>query len=145
VLTSRLGEETGCATTIIAFGVILPILIAGLAFRVMGDVGNSVASILIIGLTLGITVSIAPAVPSGISSSVTFLVMTTASAVAGRSAFLVAFVVWVVVGNHIVRVVKENLNTGRSSWLAQGAFGALVLAYALLIWFSFLGGWRMFR
>ena len=30
-------------------------------------------------------------------------------------------------------------------WLARGAFGALVLAHAFLVWFSFLGGWRVFQ
>jgi len=41
--------------------------------------------------------------------------------------------------------VEESLETGHPSWLARGAFGALVLSHAFLIWFSFLGGWRVFQ
>lgn len=42
--------------------------------------------------------------------------------------------------------VKESVQkTGRPSWLARGAFGALLLTYAFLIWFSLLGGWRVFQ
>lgn len=41
--------------------------------------------------------------------------------------------------------VEESLNTGHPSWPARAAFGALPLAYAFLIWFSFLGGWRVFQ
>jgi hypothetical protein len=45
----------------------------------------------------------------------------------------------------MAKAVEESLRTSRLSWLARGAFGALVLAYAFLVWFSFLGGWRVFQ
>jgi len=41
--------------------------------------------------------------------------------------------------------VEEGLKTGHPSWLSRGAFVALVLVYAFLVWFSFLGGWRVFQ
>ncbi len=41
--------------------------------------------------------------------------------------------------------VVRSLKTGRPSWPARAAFGALVLAHAFLVWFSFLGGWRVFQ
>ncbi len=64
--------------------------------------------------------------------------------------FLVIFVVLIFgMGSFIEDVTKKstekNLKTARSSWLTQSAFGAILLVYAFLIWFSFLGGWRVFR
>lgn len=38
------------------------------------------------------------------------------------------------------RVVEESIRTGNPSWLVRGAFGALVAAYVLLLWFSFFAG-----
>jgi hypothetical protein len=40
--------------------------------------------------------------------------------------------------------VQKSLETGRASWVARGAFGLLVAANAFLVWYSYLGGWRVF-
>ncbi len=45
----------------------------------------------------------------------------------------------------IARNLVRSVATGRPSWLAHGIFGVLVITYAFLIWFSFLGGWRIFQ
>jgi hypothetical protein len=72
------------------------------------------------------------------------------SALVGRD--WVNGVIGVVVGLTMLKVagvvesaVKDSLKTGKSSGLTRGSFGVLVLAYALLIWFSFLSGWQLFR
>ncbi|KHD09621.1 hypothetical protein PN36_33700 [Candidatus Thiomargarita nelsonii] len=41
-------------------------------------------------------------------------------------------------------VVKNSLKTGTPSLLARLAFLLLLAAHLFLIWFSFLGGWRLF-
>jgi tetratricopeptide (TPR) repeat protein len=40
--------------------------------------------------------------------------------------------------------MEQAVKVVRLSWLVRGAFVILVIVYAFLIWFSFLGGWRMF-
>ncbi len=56
----------------------------------------------------------------------------------------VLLAVIVFVTSAVMRDVKSSVETARPSWLARGTFGLLVLTYAFLIWFSFLGGWGMF-
>jgi len=58
---------------------------------------------------------------------------------------IVAFVVVSFVISGVKHVVKNGVQTGKPHWLSRTAFGALVAAYAFLIWFSFLGGWRFFQ
>jgi preprotein translocase subunit Sss1 len=45
----------------------------------------------------------------------------------------------------IVRDLGKSISTGQPSWLAHTTFGILVITYVFLIWFSFLGGWRIFQ
>lgn len=58
--------------------------------------------------------------------------------------FVVLFGVAHVLAIGTERSLEKSLKTGRSSWLVRGVFGAMLLANALLIWFSFLGGWQVF-
>ncbi|OAD20476.1 membrane protein, partial [Candidatus Thiomargarita nelsonii] len=44
----------------------------------------------------------------------------------------------------IEETIKESLKTGTPSLLARLAFLLLLAAHLFLIWFSFLGGWRLF-
>jgi hypothetical protein len=39
--------------------------------------------------------------------------------------------------------VEDGLRIGRPFWMARVILGILVLVYVFLIWFSFLGGWRV--
>lgn len=48
------------------------------------------------------------------------------------------------VAGSLAGVVEKSLKNGQPSWLARGTFVALALSHAFLIWFSFLGGWRVF-
>lgn len=41
-------------------------------------------------------------------------------------------------------VIQESLKTGHASWVAREALWLLVMCHAFLVWFSYLGGWRMF-
>ncbi len=63
--------------------------------------------------------------------------------------FFVLLVMLISVGGLIANVTQKSaeksLKTARSSWLTQSAFGAIILVYAFLIYFSFLNGWRVFR
>jgi hypothetical protein len=144
-LTGWLREETGCLTIAVALGIALLILASGMAFRVMGSMITSIEAVLAVGLALGVAVGIAPVVPGGVPNIVPLFVAGIATIVGGRSAFLVAFVLQIVVVGRVQRAVRESLETGRPSWIAQGAFAALVIAYILLVWFSFLSGWQVFR
>ena len=51
-----------------------------------------------------------------------------------------AVVVAVVVAGGMV----EALDSRRASWLSVTSFGLLLISYAFLIWFSFLGGHQLF-
>jgi len=42
------------------------------------------------------------------------------------------------------KVVKESLENGTPSWLARLFFPLLITAYLFLIYYCFLGGWRLF-
>jgi fructose-1,6-bisphosphatase/inositol monophosphatase family enzyme len=72
--------------------------------------------------------------------------------VAGVVAFVVAGVVaFVVVGGISYGVasvaaggLEGSFKEGRRSWLTVACGVALVAAYAFLVWFCFLGGWRVF-
>jgi hypothetical protein len=43
----------------------------------------------------------------------------------------------------LAKGIENSLETCTSSKLTCGAFAALLLIYVFLIWFSFLGGWRV--
>lgn len=144
-LTGWLREETGCLTIAVALGIALLILASGMAFRLMGSMITNIEAALAVGLALGAAVSVAPVVPGGVPNIVPLFVASIATIVAGRSVFLMAFILQIVVVGQVQKAVQETLKTGRPSWIAQGAFGVLVVTYAFLIWFSFLGGWRGFQ
>jgi hypothetical protein len=145
-LTANLIEETGCLAAIVAFGIMLLIALVGVVLlRVRNDAGNAVEAALALGLVIGIMTGVAPVIPGGVPDIVAFLAPTgTVSAIAGGLAFLVAFMTRLITVP-IVRVVEVSLGTGNPSWLARGVFVVLVLGYAFLIWFSFLGGWQVFQ
>jgi predicted lysophospholipase L1 biosynthesis ABC-type transport system permease subunit len=65
--------------------------------------------------------------------------------VAGIVMGIVAGIVACIIASIMGKEVEESLKTGRLSWLTRGGFGVLLLAYAFFIWFSFLGGWRVFQ
>ncbi len=67
----------------------------------------------------------------------------------GRLIFIVMFVVMTSLMSSIVTAIEKNvqdsLSTGHPSWLAWGVFGLMLLDYAFLLCFSFLGGWQVFQ
>ena len=93
-----------------------------------------VAAVLALVLAVGVALGLADGVAAGVTGGVAF-------AVASGVAVSVASGVAVSVADG----VEKSLKTRHSSWLSWWAFGALPLAHAFLIWFSFLGGWQMFR
>ncbi len=67
-------------------------------------------------------------------------VLVVIAVVAGIITLGLAYVVAEVVAGNM----RANLKSGRSSWLARGSFGTLLLAHVFIVWFSFLGGRLLF-
>lgn len=78
-------------------------------------------------------VFVANGVANGVTDGVAFIVT---FVVAGSMAIFMPVVV--------ADGVEESLKTGTPSWLARLAFLLLIVAHLFLIYFCFLGGWRLF-
>ncbi len=58
---------------------------------------------------------------------------------------VLAFLVIAMTNTRIENEIKESQRTGRPSPISRGVFTLCLAAYIFLIWFSFLGGWRVFQ
>jgi hypothetical protein len=112
----------GMAVVPILAGVLAVVLAAGLA------------GVLMVGLAVVLAVALGGVLPPVLPLGLAVVLM-------GVPAAGLAVVLPVGLAN----AVKESLKTGRASWKTKGAFGLLVAAYAFLVWYSYLGGWRMFE
>jgi hypothetical protein len=126
-LTEKLATDTifssGLSILVAFVEVVVVFLVAGVVARVVAGVAARVVAGVVVFVVAG-----------GVAIGEWVLV-----------AILVAFGVAVGMAGVVAVGVGESLKTGYPSWLARAAFGALVLAYAFLVWFSFLGGWRVFQ
>jgi tetratricopeptide (TPR) repeat protein len=84
-----------------------------------------------------------------VGNSVGNLIGDLAGVVAGGLAGLLAggliCIVVVLIAGLLADVAENSIETGRSSWVTRGAFGALVMVYAFVIWLVFLSGWQVFH
>jgi TIR domain-containing protein len=55
----------------------------------------------------------------------------------------VAGVLMAITGIVVVTVLNGNQKAGRLSWLSRGVAGLVALAYVVMIWLYFLGGWSV--
>jgi len=116
---------------------------SAVTFVVTGVVAVSVASntaLHVIGVKLGVAIIVAGFAILGVAMA-RGSVEVAVSIVAG----VITFIATLVVMGGMAAIIKRSLSNGRPSWLARGAFGALMLVYVFVTWFSFLGGWRVFR
>ncbi len=119
-------------------------------FFVTGDVTFSEIGSMIFGVVLGVVPAIAksvagsttPIVVLGVLLGILFIsiVMPDKNDVLTNCITLAALLRAIDRG---LDFVGKSLKTGHPSWLARGYYGALVLAHIILVWFSFLGGWRV--
>ncbi|MCP4526367.1 MAG: hypothetical protein GY833_10700 [Aestuariibacter sp.] len=151
-LTGWLGErDIDHTSTIKSIAVFLAFaVVGGVPFFVIGDVTFRVIGSVIFGVVLGVV----PAIAKSVAGSIANILILGVS--------LGAVFIWIVMPdkndalNNCILIasllrsidmgldfVGKSLKTGDPSWLAQGYYGALVLAYIILVWFSFLGGWRV--
>ncbi len=65
--------------------------------------------------------------------------------IASVTAIITAIIVTGSIAFGVATSTKKGLETGRPSSLTQVAFVLLMLAHVFIIWFSFLGGWRVFQ
>jgi hypothetical protein len=167
-MTSERAFFLGFYVATSAFVVVAAVVTGVVALGVTFDIAGFGA----IGLVFAMTLSVALGVAIGLALEAAMLVFGAASGVmlgtmltllntegnarAGTAKFAVFFVIAIIASVSAAGMaprwvlgveggVEKSLKTGHSFWLAQGAFGALVLAYAFLVWFSFLGGWRWFQ
>lgn len=133
--------------------------VAGVAaFAVAGSVASVVALAtawalgmaggMVLGVALGVLLGVALGVALGVTGGgsslgvaggvVGSVVGVVALSVAGGVVFGVALSV-----GKALRSSLESADTS-SSRLTRSAFGALLLSYSFLVWFSFLGGWQFF-
>jgi len=130
----------------------------GVAFGVAFDVAFGVVGVAVdvaVGVTVGVTLIMAfivafivalvvGKVVDKVAVGVVFVVPLVAGYVAGYVAVGVAFLVTFLVTFFVAGIVKESLKTGTPSWLARLAFLLLIAAHLFLIYYCFLGGWRLF-
>jgi serine/threonine protein kinase len=87
-----------------------------------------VAVVVAVGVAAGVALVVAVVVAGGVAGVVAFLV----------TLFGLGF------GEEFIGTVKESLRTGTPSWIGSFAFVLLVVAHLFLIYYCFLGGWRLF-
>jgi hypothetical protein len=162
MLTGRLGKDSGCLAGLMLlitamlstmFAVSARVLafdtavVDVVAFNAVGGIKVVLAMGLLFGLAAVAAIIIVAVV---VGDAAHYMAIVAAGYVAmhiviGRLTFFVAFLLALPTAYFLVNVVKKSLKTGHLSWFARGAFGALMLAYTFLIWFSFLGGWQVFQ
>jgi tetratricopeptide (TPR) repeat protein len=163
VLKSRMAVPLGSVLSFLVGGVV-----GGVAFSVAvglpvggaGIVAFAVAGSVALSVTFGMTYSMGHVV----EDATAFLVAVTVllglplgvmlGGLAGIEAFgeevggialSASFVLAIIVALCVALCMEQSLKIGRPYWLMRGAFGALLLAHAFLVWVSFLGGWRVFQ
>ena len=111
---------------------------SGVSSGVMNVVMNVVALGVVFGATSGVTSGVANFMAFVVAFGVTFGIVLSGvtSGVANIVAFVVAF--------GVANFVEESLETGAHSWLARFVFLQLIAAHLFLIYYCFLGGWRLF-
>ncbi|MCP4610086.1 MAG: hypothetical protein GY845_15365 [Planctomycetes bacterium] len=133
-------REIGCLTIIasvaLSIGVmfVMPLVIDEAALGKVGIVAFGVALSVVSGVELGMESD----------KSISFMSLIGTFLSTSRFVGIVLFSLSFLVRLGVMWVVKRNLRTGSPSWLGWGVSGILMLAYAVLIWISFLGGWRVF-
>lgn len=136
----------------------------GMAFVVMGGVALGVMGGVMGGVAEGVARVVAESVAGGVALGAVFgvaegvalrVALRVAEGVAEDMAFIVVFIVvfgvaGVValgvalgVAEGVAEGVEKSIEAGQASWLTRGALLALVLAYAFIIWFAFLGGYKV--
>jgi len=140
----------------------------------MIGVSSGMAIVVMIGVAIGVANSVAIGVANSVKNDVNdvknekievmiqvaigvmfgvggFFVIAVVSVMmnnAARVAVKIVEIVLVLVGLgmffYMENLVKKSLKTSTPSWLARFAFLLLVVAHIGLIWFCFLGGWRLF-
>jgi hypothetical protein len=138
IVASFVAERMAVGTT----GILAFFAVSAVTFVVTGVVAVSVASntaIHVIGVKLSVAIIAAGFAILGVAMARGSEVAV--SIVAG----VITFMATLVVMGGMADIIKGSLSNGRPSWLARGAFGALMLVYVFVTWFSFLGGWRVFR
>ncbi len=130
-------REQGCLVIIMISMVSVGVMLGGTSLvvdeAVLGKVG-----IVAFGAALGVVFGVVSAL--GARTSISFMGILGAVIASPVLYLLPALVMFGVAW----WVVKRNLTTDCPSWLGWGVSGILMLAYAVLIWISFLGGWRVF-
>jgi tetratricopeptide (TPR) repeat protein len=163
VLKSRMAVPLGSVLSFVVGGVV-----GGVAFSVAvglpvggaGIVAFAVAGSVALSVTFGMTYSMGHVV----EDATAFLVAVTVllglplgvmlgglagiealGEEVGGIALFASFVLAIIVALCVALCMEQSLKIGRPYWLMRGAFGALLLAHAFLVWVSFLGGWRVFQ
>jgi hypothetical protein len=94
-------------------------------------------------LAVIVAVSIAVIVANFVASSIAMAPFSVAM-VPFLVVFAITFGAAIVVAAVVVGIVQESIRTGTPSWIARFAFLLLVTAHLFLIYYCFLGGWRLF-
>jgi tetratricopeptide (TPR) repeat protein len=150
-LTGMLGKSTkpwvGVVAGITAVGVagvVAGVAAEGVAFGVAFDVAGGVFGMALgaaVGAAVGVAVGVAGVVAGGVALGAAVGV---ALGVGFGAAGVVVFGAAGVVAGVVAVGVDRSLKTGTASPWVQVGEDALTLSYAFLVWFCFLGGWRVF-
>ncbi|MCK5717501.1 MAG: hypothetical protein KAH77_08430, partial [Thiomargarita sp.] len=141
LLTGWLGDNDENLVVVLAVGLAV-LLAVGLAVSLAGGLAVVLAVLLAgglavgqaCGLAFGLAVSLAFGLAGGLASGLAGIVL--AGVLAGVLVFGLA--------GGLVVIMEESLRTGTPSWIARFTFLLLIAAHLFLIYYCFLGGWRLF-